>query len=211
MRDELPAQGYFFPNKMGRMVLLALEEVLGQNGLNTVLNLARLSHLSAEYPPPNFVLAVPFDEVTALLVALDEMYGTRSGHLLALRAGRACFKYGIRDLGALVGLADVGLRLLPLSWRVRIGCEVLAEILNRYSDYRVVLRQDNESYLWVTERCGFCWQRQTSYPACALMVGLLQETLYWVSDGRKFAVEEVSCIAMGDATCTLRVGKRPQA
>jgi len=193
------------------MVLLALEEVLGRNGLNTVLNLARLSYLSAGYPPPNFVLAVPFDEVAALLGAIDEMYGTQSGQLLAFRAGRACFKYGIRDLGALVGLADVGLRLLPLSWRVRIGCEVLAEILNRYSDYRVSLRQDDESYLWVAERCGICWQRQTNYPACALTVGLLQETLYWVSGGRKFAVEEISCIAMGDATCTLRVGKRAQA
>ena len=128
-----------------------------------------------------------------------------------MRGGGACFKYGIRDLGALVGLADVGLRLAPLSWRARIGCEVLAEILNRYSDYHVVLRQDNESYLWVAERCGFCWQRKTNYPACALMVGLLQETLYWVSAGRKFEVEEVSCIAMGDATCTLRVGKRPLA
>ncbi len=36
---------YYYPNKMGRIILLAMEEVLGSNGIRAVLNLANLSHL----------------------------------------------------------------------------------------------------------------------------------------------------------------------
>ena len=38
---------YYWPNKMGRMMLLALEDVMGKNGVNAVLNLAKLRHLIA--------------------------------------------------------------------------------------------------------------------------------------------------------------------
>ena len=36
--------GHHWPNKMGRMVMLALEEVLSRSGVNAVLNLAHLGH-----------------------------------------------------------------------------------------------------------------------------------------------------------------------
>jgi predicted hydrocarbon binding protein len=40
-------------------------------------------------------------------------------------------------------------------------------------------------------------------------VGLLEESLRWVSRGRRFKVEEVSCIATGDETCTIVISKKP--
>ena len=49
--QELPQ--YSFPNKMGRIMLLAMEEVMGRNGVNAVLNLARLPHRTGDYPPNN--------------------------------------------------------------------------------------------------------------------------------------------------------------
>ncbi len=41
-----PQRIHYYPNKMGRIVLLSLEETLGRNGLNAVLNLAGLPGLS---------------------------------------------------------------------------------------------------------------------------------------------------------------------
>lgn len=195
------------PNKLARIVLLALEEVLGRNGLNAVLNLARLPHFIAHYPPADFTDGVEFAQISGLLAAIDEMYGPRGGRMLALRAGRTCFKHGIKDFGGLVGLGDLLFRILPLNLRARLGLEVVVEILNRYSDHLVSLHQEEDAYFVVAERCGACWERRTTYPACALVVGLLQEGLYWISGGHLFAVEETTCMAMGDATCTFRVDK----
>ena len=97
MKDE-PVLGleeepqYAFPNKMGQIMLLAMEEVMGRNGVNAVLNLARLQNRIGNYPPNNFDKEFTFSEVGQLLQALDEMYGPRGGRGLARRAGRACFR-----------------------------------------------------------------------------------------------------------------------
>jgi len=42
-----------------------------------------------------------------------------------------------------------------------------------------------------------------------LAVGLLHESLYWVSGGKQFAVEETECIASGAASCVIAINKRP--
>ena len=80
---------FFYPNKMGRIVLLAMEEVMGRNGVNAILNLARLKNLVNCYPPNNFDRQFTFEEVGAIQQALDDMYGPRGSRGLALRAGRA--------------------------------------------------------------------------------------------------------------------------
>jgi predicted hydrocarbon binding protein len=51
--------------------------------------------------------------------------------------------------------------------------------------------------------------RHTETPACAFPAGILDETLFWVSRGRRFSVEETACMARGDPVCTFSVGKVP--
>ncbi len=207
--DEQEQLVYAFPNKMGRIALLALEEVMGRNGINAILNLANLRHLHGNYPPNNFDLGFSFNELSRLLGALDEMYGPRGGRGLALRAGRACFRFGIKDFGPMLGIADLAFRVMPLTMKLKIGLEVFAEVFNRFSDHQVRLAEDEEQFLWIIERCGVCWGRTSSGPCCHLAVGILQESLYWVSGGRNFEVTEVSCIAAGGKTCTIEIGKKP--
>jgi predicted hydrocarbon binding protein len=205
--QELPQ--YAFPNKMGRIMLLAMEEVMGRNGVNAVLNLARLQHRIGDYPPNNFDKNFAFSEVGQLLQALDEMYGPRGGRGLARRAGHACFKFGIKDFGPMLGIADLTFRVLPLGMKLRVGFEVLAQTFNKFTDHLVRLGEDEQYFQWIIERCGTCWERKTSSPCCHLASGILEEGLYWVSGGKNFYVEEVSCIAVGDPACVILINKRP--
>jgi predicted hydrocarbon binding protein len=205
----LAEHAYFYPNKMGRIVLLAMEEVMGRNGVNAILNLARLKNLVNSYPPNNFDRQFTFEEVGSIQQALEDMYGPRGARGLALRAGRACFKYGIKEFGPVLGIADLAFRLLPLGMKLKVGFEVFAETFNKFSDQIVRLGEDEENYIWIIDRCPVCWERQTEEPCCHLAVGILQEGLYWVSSGKSFHVEEVECIAKGDVTCTILINKRP--
>jgi hypothetical protein len=200
---------YFLPNKMGRIMLLAMEDVMGRNGVNAVLNLARLQDRVENYPPNNFAKEFAFDETGRLLQALDEMYGPRGGRGLARRAGQSCFKFGIKDFGPMLGIADLTFRIVPMGMKLRVGFEVLAQTFNKFTDHLVRLGEDQQYFHWITERCGACWGRTSSAPCCHLAVGILEEGLYWISGGRSFYVEEVSCIAAGDPTCTILIGKRP--
>jgi predicted hydrocarbon binding protein len=207
-----PLQGslqYFYPNKMGRIVFLAMEEVMGRNGVNAILNLARLQHRIGNYPPNDFAEEFAFHELAQLLQALDEMYGPRGGRGLARRAGHSCFRLGIKDFGPMLGIADLTFRILPLGMKLKVGFEVLAQTLNKFTDHVVRLGEDEQYFHWIMERCGVCWGRKSELPCCHLIVGILEEGLYWVSGGRNFYVEEISCIAAGDPTCTILVGRRP--
>jgi predicted hydrocarbon binding protein len=201
--------GYFFANKMGRIFYLALEEVAAGEALSGILNAARMQHRLDGYPPNNFDAEFSFDEVGKIQQTLEELYGPSSARALARDVGRACFRIGAQDLNPVLGLTDPALRILPLRMRFRIGLEVLAQLFDRFSDHIVRLEEDERAFGWVVERCAVCWGRQTDSPCCDLMVGLLEEGVYWISGGERFHVEEISCIAAGDATCTVLIDKQP--
>lgn len=210
MNHEIIAQAeYYYPNKMGRIVLVALEEIMGHHGVNAVLNLARLSHLVNNYPANNLQLGFTFSEFSAIQQTLDDMYGERGGRGLALRAGRETWKYALKEFMPVLGITDLAMRMLPLGIKIKIGLDVFAETFNKFSDQRVRLGEDENHYLWIIERCPICWQRTSETPCCHLAIGLLEQALDWVSRGRRFKVEQISCIATGDETCTMAITKQP--
>lgn len=200
---------FYYPNKMARIILLAMEEILGSNGIHAVLNLAELPALINNYPANNFDMRFKFDDLGKIQYALDDLYGPRGGHGLALRSGRACFKYGLREFGPLMGLSDVAFRLLPVGEKLHTGAGIFAETFNRFTDQRVRVEEGDGQILWHIDRCPVCWGRKTSEPVCHLAVGILQEALTWVSGGRQFIVEETHCIARGDSACTIRIDTQP--
>lgn len=203
------AEEFFYPNKMGRIVLTAMEEIMGRHGVNAILNLAHLHHLVDAYPPNNLELGFTFSEFSAIQQTVDEMYGVRGGRGLAMRAGRETWRLALKEFVPVLGISDLAIRTLPLGIKLKIGLDVFAQTLNKFSDQQVRLGEDHRGYLWIIERCPICWNRTSNQPCCHLAVGLLEQSLDWVSKGRRFQVEEVSCIAQGDETCTIVISKKP--
>ena len=202
---------YFYPNLMGRIILLALEEIVGSNGVNAVLNLSSLPDFIGNYPAHNQNLEFSFQSVSRLQSALDDMYGPRGGRGIALRTGRACFQHGLREFGPLFGLTDLTFRMLPLQGKLKMGSAALADVFNKYTDQRVRVEDKDKRIYWHIERCPLCWERRVDSPACHMAVGLLQEALYWVSGGKYFNLEEINCIARGDPACTIMIDKTPMS
>jgi predicted hydrocarbon binding protein len=202
---------YCYPNRMGRIIFLAMEEILGQNGVNVILNLAGLSEFIDHYPPNNQTQDFSFQFVSRLQSAIEDYYGPHGGRGVTLRIGRACFQHGLREYGHLAGFTDLAFRLLPLQTKLKVGANAFADIFNKYSDQRVRLEDTEQTLFWHIERCPVCWNRHTNAPSCQLAVGLLQDALYWVSGGKYFNVEETQCIANGDPICTISIDKTPMS
>ena len=202
--------GFHYPNKGGRISLIALEEVMGKNGINALLNQAHLPHLVNNLPPDNLDREFNFADFSALNLALEEMYGPRGGRGLALRAGRAAFADSLRNFGALAGAGDLAFKVLPLQAKMRIGIPAMAKLFSQISDqYSTVKEQENE-FIYTSHRCPVCWGRHDmDKPVCFIAVGLLQEGLKWLSGGNEFRVNESQCIAMGDEVCEFVIQKTP--
>jgi predicted hydrocarbon binding protein len=207
--ENLPFSEPCLPNKFGRLLLLAVEEILGRNAVMATLRMAGLPSLMTAYPPNNLDFGFPFRSAGAIHQALEDLYGPRGGRGVALRAGRALFKHGLRELGSSLGVSDLSFRLLPLNMKLKAGAESFLEIFKRYTHQVIVYEEEPESFLWHVEACPLCWGRKTDSPCCHLGVGLVQESLYWLSGGKNFVIEELSCFARGDSRCTFAVARKP--
>lgn len=59
--NEAPA--LYYPNRMGRVILESMEEVVGKNGQHAVFNLAGQGELIGHYPPSNPDLEFSFKTI----------------------------------------------------------------------------------------------------------------------------------------------------
>jgi len=207
--EPIPKSGLYYPNNVARIYLQAMEEVMGKNGLNAILNMAHLGHLVDNYPPGNLNREFDFADYSALSGALEEMYGPRGGRGLALRAGRASFAQGLRHFGALAGAGDLAFKMLPLGTKLKIGIPAMAKVFSQVSDQRSTVDETPTEYRYTMKPCPVCWGRKSDRPMCHAGAGLLQEGLRWLSGGHEFRVQESKCVGCGDEACVLVVQKEP--
>jgi predicted hydrocarbon binding protein len=205
------ASTYYFPNRLGRIMLLAFEEVLGRSGLNALLNLSSLSYFIDNFPPDNDDKAIPFETISQLHYALEQGYGPHGGRGLALRAGRVFFSAGLRTYSQKLGFRDATFRLQPLDSKLSSALNSLMNFLNQHSDQGITLEETEYNFLWRIENCPWCWGRHEYEPVCHFVVGMLQEALFWVSGGKFYNVVEKTCIAQGDTVCLVEIDCVPLA
>lgn len=202
--------GLYYPNKFGLIIIKSLEEVMGKNGLNAILNMAGVSHYVDRYPPDNLEKGFDFSEVSGIGLALEDMYGPRGGRGLALRAGRATFSDALKNFGALAGVADLAFAVLPLQAKLRIGLPAFAKIFVELTDQETAVKERENEFVWTIYKCPCCWgRRDADKPLCYFSTGLLQESLKWVSGGHEFRVTESRCVAVGDEVCEFIIQKQP--
>lgn len=202
--------GLYYPNRFALILLDGLEEIMGRNGLNAILNMAGLSQWIDSPPPDDMEKGFDFAYIAALNQALEEMYGPRGGRGLQLRLGRVLFARGLPSMGPLVGASDLAFKVLPLPAKLKAGLPALAKVFDSLSDQASnVTDPGGEYFLYNIERCSMCWDRKVEHPVCFIATGIIEEALRWLSGGRTFRVDEISCIGMGDKTCSYAVYKEP--
>jgi predicted hydrocarbon binding protein len=209
VKDAIPLSGYYWPIRVGRILLTALEAVIGSNGLNALLNLTAVGANIGEEAADDLARTFDFAYVANLNQGLEMIYGPRGGRGLALRGGRVMGAQLLSEFGLLTGVSDLALKVLPMSTKLRIGVPAVARIFTQYSD-QVGRVEDRDGYFQYTvERCPMCWGRKTQQPVCHMTVGILQEALRAFSRGMEFRVGQESCRAMGAKVCSFRIDKDP--
>ncbi len=207
--ERIPKSGLYYPNRVARIYIKALEDVMGKNGVNAVLNLAGLGELINNYPADTLQRAFDFADFSGVNGALEEMYGPRGGRTLALRAGRAAFDAALKNFGMMAGVGDLAFKVLPMSAKLRVGIPAMARIFTQISDQKSVVEDAGGEFIYTIYKCPTCWGRHGDKPLCHAGAGLLLEALKWVSGGHEFRVTETRCVAVGDPVCVYSINKEP--
>lgn len=206
---EAANETYYYPNRMGWIILRSMKNQLGPERMAEVLRVAGLSQLGTGWLPRNLDKRFSFETISALQAATEQVFGTRAGRYINYRIGRGTFELGLKDFDPVLGIADLPMRLMPLGMKFRVGLDVFARVFNQFSDQVVKLSETDTHHLWVIERCPVCWKRKTDEPCCQLAGGLLEEAVFWGTGGRRFKIEQITCTAVGDSTCTFQLSKQP--
>ena len=193
-------------NSLVRQALTSAQEVMGDNGLNTVLKTCGLERFIGNLPPNDLEPAIQASQYAKFNEAIEAFYG-RGGKGILRRIGKASFQYGVREQSALLGVAGVALKLLPERQRIKFILNAVADALKK-SNPAVNARLDESgaTLAYVESTCAICHGRHSDTPICHLYVGSLGEAVLWAT-GREYAVTETQCIAKGDPYCRFEIGE----
>ncbi len=206
--ESIPKSNLFYANKVVHLYLDAIEDVIGKNGLNATLNLAKLSHLIDNYPPDNTEKEFDFADFSTIVMALEEVYGGKGGRLLSARAGKVYFGYAIKAFGEKAGLTTPEFTSLPPNEKLRAGLPLIAKASNSLSDQNITVEERESDFLYTFHACPSCWGRSgEDKPICAMPTGFLQGCLNFLLDGKEFSLQEEKCVAVGDEFCQFVIKK----
>ena len=193
-------------NALVRQALTSAQEVMGENGLNAVLNTSGLDRFVGNFPPDNLEPAIQTSQYAKLNEAIEAFYG-RGGRGMLRRIGKASFQYAVREQAALLGVAGVALKLLPEKQRVKFILNSMAGALKKSNpNVEAWVDDSGQKIAYIESTCGICYGRQSDHPICHLYVGSIAEAVQWAT-GREFDITETHCLAKGDEYCRFEVGE----
>lgn len=199
--------GLYYPNRIARAFFSAMDDVMGPNGLSSLLSIVQMEAHLNHPPPDDLKRQFDFASIAAINEALEEMYGIRGGRGMALRIGQSAFARGLKNFGAMQAVAHPAFRNLALPKRIDYGLQGLASILTNFSDQNSHVENNGDALLFVSDVSPFSWNRTSDKPVCHMMGGIILECLRWSSNGYEFYVREVECRANGHEHCMFRVNK----
>lgn len=188
---------YYYPNVWGRSILTAAEEILGERGVNALLNLAGLPQYIGNYPPDNIRKEFSFEHVAAIQEGLREMYGSKGAMVFATKGGEQTFNHSLDKYEKVQKAAQAAMAVGSMRTRLKAGLLFFAKFFNTVSDQKVRVEEDATHWKWVIEICPMCWGKSSSEPICHLAVGVLNAASSWATGGERLRIKAVKCIGSG--------------
>jgi hypothetical protein len=193
-------------NALVRQALVAAQEVMGENGLNAVLRSSGLERFVNNLPPDDLNPGIKTGEYAHLNQAIEDFYG-RGGRGMLRRIGKASFQYAVREQAALLGIAGVALKLLPVKQRIKFVLNSMVGALKKSNpQVDAWVDESGEHLAYCESTCAICFERHSDQPICHLYVGSVGEAVRWATD-QEYEITETHCIAKGDPYCRFEVGE----
>lgn len=191
-------------NALVRQALISAQEVMGENGLNTVLRTSGLERFIGNFPPDNLDPAIQTSDYAHLNEVIEEFYG-RGGRGMLRRIGKASFQYAVREQAALLGLAGAALKLLPTKQRIKFILNALVTALKKSNpQVNAWVEEVEGTFAYCDATCAICHGRQSTDAICYLYIGSIAEAVQWAT-GQEFQIIETHCTAKGDPHCRFEV------
>jgi len=176
-----------------RVLMDAAEEVLGTNGLKSLLNFAMMPHLMDEKPGYGFEKAYTDMEYARIIVSFYELLGVPGAKAVFRIMGKAIARR-IKDLGMLEQFKD-----LPAQEKLQKAVALYAMASGRGT---VTIQGDR--VVFDNPLCSLCFNLKSDVPICTVLNGFIDDLTAWAGFAGVRSTE-TKCKAKGGETCRYEV------
>jgi predicted hydrocarbon binding protein len=192
------------PNQIFYLACTAVEDVMGKNGINSILNYSGLQKYIGNYPPNDLNLEIDSIDFTKLATGLVKIMGEGGCRSLMLRGGITGFEIMHRDFPSLFNIDGLKIEERTpdklFDELIRIKGIMIAAAGGLFGEdiYKRDERTDQLAY--EIGPCFWCRGVKAKTAICHGEIGFNIATARLVL-GRDTEVEETHCIAKGDPAC----------
>jgi hypothetical protein len=200
-------------NFIFRKWLETLQEIVGTNGLNSILNYAHLKRYIDDFPPDNDDLGIPVQDLQNLYIAIIDLFGQQGSFGLQFNVGRKVMENLIGGRPAITIPIKAATKLMSESRKIRMTLEKFMD----QSLERAPTTLGKDRYELIEEKDYFLFKDKdyegsegitADRPMCGYLLGMLHYAIEWVS-GQPHKLEEIECRCMGDPADTFKIWKSP--
>lgn len=197
------------PNSMMYITLVTIEDIIGKNGLNSLLNHVNLNKYRDNYPPNDEKNEVPIVEFSSIIGGLIDIFGEKGARPILYNSGRRGFQVVLEKNPAMFGLVGLGLKMMSKRKRLEKIFKVGAEGTNKVFGENQRFYVSDEGLVCELFDCYWCKGIKSEGCICFGEVGLDAEVAKWAT-GDEHEVKEVSCRARGDDVCKVIISFEPK-
>ena len=188
------------PNNLMHFILTRLEEIVGKNGTNTVLKYAGLERFIDNYPPSDFNMVEPMDNLFAISNALMDIYG-ENGYLALLRGvGTRTFFAMMEELPWFFEVEDGAMDGLSPEERFRLMYKTYVDKWTKTVGTTATVEFLDDRIIDTAPECTNCRDMKTTKPICVHIIDFYKGMAQYLNV-KNVKTEEVKCKAMGDDVC----------
>jgi predicted hydrocarbon binding protein len=191
------------PNQLFYLSLRVCEEILGKNGLVSILNFAGLKKFIGNYPPNDFEMVHDFKDFTRMATTFVEVLGERGARAIMFQAGKRGFSLMVEVAPTLFNIGGVKPEELTTERKFdeflkmyKIMTDASVAI---FGDVYTLLEQE-VGMIFEISPCYMCVDMKTENEMCYIQTGFMYGAAVWML-GEETKVEEVLCMAKGDDRC----------
>lgn len=191
-------------NSQLRLTLLGMQQVLGEQSTQELMEDLGFESELAVLPPDDLERRFPAQDYAQLLAAIERSYANQGARILT-RIGRSTFHQVLREQPNWMSSAHRAMGILKAPQRIFLILEAIIDAeQNIYPQGESWIEQKNGQISIIEQNCLVCCGRQESSPICHLRTGYLNEAIRWATDG-EFQFQETACIATGDPYCRFSI------
>jgi len=199
----------FISNMTFRVVLLGIREIIGENGLKTLLNYLGLKKYSEDLPPNNQEKNLcKASEVTLVDKGVVDIFGDNGASAILFQVGRMQAKWGLEENPDTAAAARTAFKGLSEFETAKKAVEMTAAVLTVESNCKAWAEVDGEDILYHIDEATHCFNIESKKPVCFTTSGSITGVVAWATGNDIWLAREESCIAMGKPHCTHRLCRK---